>query len=361
MRLLVLASANVIHTRRWVAWFLERGHEVILATLEPSGEDRHPEEHVLPARSSVQAFQYLLAAPALARLVRKFRPQLVNAHFVSGYGFLAALVPSARPLAISAWGSDILLNPEKSRLHRFRTRFALRAARLVTCDAENLSGALQGLGVGSSRILEVPMGVDPRLFYPADKETFVQIPGERHPLRIVSTRRLEPVYDIETLLRAAVVLKGRGLDFRIEIADQGSDRARLENFRDESDLKDRVRFTGELSQAELAGVLREADIYVSASLSDSTSVSLLEAMACGIFPVVTDIAGNRQWVVQGRNGLTFPPGDFCRLAECLDQAVKDSDLRLKAREANIELIRRKALWEDNMRLVEKRFLELAGV
>ncbi len=361
MRLLVLASANVIHTRRWVAWFLERGHEVILATLEPSREDCGPEEHVLPARSSVQAFQYLLAVPALARLVRKFRPQLVNAHFVSGYGFLAALVPSARPLAISAWGSDILLNPEKSRLHRLRTRFALRAAGLVTCDAENLNGALQGLGVESSRILEVPMGVDPRLFYPEDKDASLQIHGENPPLRIVSTRRLEPIYDIETLLRAAVILKSRGLDFQIEIAGQGSIRPGLEKFTDECGLADRVRFTGVLSQAELANILREADLYVSASHSDSTSVSLLEAMACGIFPVVTDIAGNRQWVEQGRNGLTFPPGDFYRLAECLAQAAQNRELRLKARRANCELIRRKALWEENMRLVEERFLELAGV
>jgi len=361
MRLLVLASADVIHTRRWVDWMLERGHKVKLATLEPSGEQPGPEEYVLPARFPIQALAYFLAAPALARLIRKFRPHLVNAHFVPGYGFLAALVPSARPLAISIWGSDILLNPAKSPFHRFRARLALRAAGLVTCDAENLSGALQGLGVQSTRILEVPMGVDPALFYPAEEDTFLQSQGGSQPLRIVSTRRLEPVYDIEALLRAAVILKGRGVDFRIEIAGRGGARGKLEKFRNENGLTDRVRFTGELSQPELASLLRCSDVYVSASLSDSTSVSLLEAMACGVFPVVTDIAGNRQWVENRRNGLTFPAGDFYRLAECLAQAGENRDLRLKARETNVELIRRKAFWEDNMRRVEEKFLELAGV
>jgi len=361
MRILILADPDIIHGRRWVSWFAAREHELKLATLNPSEDLSDEIQHVLPSYASIGALKYPLAAAALARLVRRFRPHVVNAHFVPGYGFLAALVRLARPLAISAWGSDILLNPGKSPVHRLRTRFALRAAALVTCDAENLSGALQGLGVQSSRILEVPMGIDPHLFYPEGKDGFLQASGAGGKLRIVSTRRLEPVYDIETLLRAAVNLKSSGLDFSLEIAGGGSSSTQLEKFSNECGLADTVHFTGELSQADLAHLLRNSDIYVSASLSDSTSVSLLEAMACGVFPVVTDIAGNRQWVENGSNGLTFPPGDFYRLTECLAQAGENQHMRMKAGEANVELIRRKALWQDNMKLVEEKFIELAGL
>ena len=91
-----------------------------------------------------------------------------------------------------------------------------------------------------------------------------------------------------------------------------------------------VEFTGELDQPDLAGLLRSADIYVSSSRSDSTSVSLLEAMACGAFPVVTSIPGNLEWITDGRNGLTFPPGDPAALATCLQKALADNELRSNA-------------------------------
>ena len=113
-----------------------------------------------------------------------------------------------------------------------------------------------------------------------------------------------------------------------------------------------------MPQEQLAGLLRESDIYVSTSHSDSTSVSLLEAMACGAFPVVTDIPGNRDWVTHEHNGLLFHPGDSAALAECLTRASGDKQLRERAAEINIGVICDRAVWDNNMRRVEEAFMEL---
>ncbi|MEA1996422.1 MAG: glycosyltransferase [Gemmatimonadota bacterium] len=361
MRLLILASADAIHARRWVSWFRERGHEVMFATLEPSEGKVVQDEHPLPSYSSLKGLKYPMAAFSLSRLVKIFNPQLVNAHYLPGYGFLASLVPKARPLVISTWGSDVLINATRSPLHRLRARFALRAAELVTCDAAVVGDTLNKLGVDSPRILETPMGIDPELFYPPEKkEPCRGEDGRERPLRIISTRRHEPLYDVESLLRATVILRESGRKFEIEVAGDGTERGRLESFAERHHLKELVHFTGLLSSGQLAEALRKADIYISTSRSDSTSVSLLEAMASGVFPVVTDIKGNTQWIEHGRNGLTFPPGDFGSLSERLARAFENESLRLEAVEKNLETVRSKALWEDNMKVVEEAFRKKAG-
>jgi L-malate glycosyltransferase len=354
LRILLLGSADVIHTRRWDDYFRRKGHEVMLATLEPSGLEDSAEK-ILSGFTGINALRYPSAAFSLLRLVRDFRPQVVNAHFVPGYGFLAALVPFARPLVVSAWGSDILIGARKGFLHRTRAKFVLGRAKLVTCDGAVLAGALEELGVDSSRILNVPMGIDPGLFYPTESQE-----SDEKKIGIVSLRRLEPLYDVATLLRAAALLRVSGRNFECRVVGDGSQRRELEKVTADLFLQERVTFTGTLPVEEVAGTLRRADIYVSCSHSDSTSVSLLEAMATGLLPVVTDIPGNREWIEHGRNGLLFPCGDVGKLTELLIQAMHDKELRQRAREENLRLVEEKAVWENNMKIVEDRLQEIAG-
>ena len=99
----------------------------------------------------------------------------------------------------------------------------------------------------------------------------------------------------------------------------------------------------------MPALLREHHVYVSTSPHDTTSVSLLEAMACGLFPVVTDIPANREWIVDGENGRLVPAGQATRLAVTLIDSWRDSGLRERARRHNLELIASRGRWEDSMR------------
>jgi glycosyltransferase involved in cell wall biosynthesis len=107
-------------------------------------------------------------------------------------------------------------------------------------------------------------------------------------------------------------------------------------------LRNRVVFRGGVSDAEMKDELDSASFYLSASLSDGTSSSLLEAMACGLLPIVSDIAANREWIVHESNGLLFAPGDHVRLAENIRRAIDREPWMTAARVTNRRLVEDRA-------------------
>jgi glycosyltransferase involved in cell wall biosynthesis len=98
-------------------------------------------------------------------------------------------------------------------------------------------------------------------------------------------------------------------------------------------------------------LLSDADIYVSTSLYDGTSVSLLEAMGSGVFPVVTDIPSNREWITNAENGFLVPTENEVVLARKIVEAIRNKELLVEANGKNRELIEQRANWKSNMKKI----------
>jgi glycosyltransferase involved in cell wall biosynthesis len=113
-----------------------------------------------------------------------------------------------------------------------------------------------------------------------------------------------------------------------------------------------------MARDELTHQLASSDIYVSCSASDATSVSLLEAMAAGCYPIVSDLPANREWITDRVNGALFPVGDNRALAQQIIDAANDPQKRERARLANNDVIRKRALWRHNMSRVEDIIADL---
>ena len=145
---------------------------------------------------------------------------------------------------------------------------------------------------------------------------------------------------------------------KYQIAGEGKNRPYLERIVKKYGLNSHVEFLGYVPNVNLPDRLREADIYVSAILEDGVSMSLLEAMACGLLPVVPDIEPNRIWIQDGVNGLLFRPGDHSSLVQKLHEALSNPLLRRQARENNVKFIHEKVNWHTNMRRIENRFLQI---
>ena len=353
MRLALLSNAEVIHTRRWGDYFHARGHEVLLISLEPGTGYAYRTE-ILRSRIPCRFLRYPLAAGRVRRLLVEFRPDVVNAHFVPNYGLIGAMA-GVRPLVVSVWGSDVLVSGMASPLHRARVRYVLERADLVTTDAEMLTRAACALGALPERVLTVPMGVDPEPYRVA-RRAAAEHPDA--PPIVISTRKLEPVYNLDQLVEALPAIGAGAPRAEVVIVGDGPERGRLEA-RAGALLGGRVRFTGMIPHPEMAARLGGATVYVSTSRSDSTSVSLLEAMAAGALPVVTDIEANREWIDDGVNGFLVPVGAADVLAARVLQALADPALLARAAAENKRRIDTRAIWEQNMALIEGRFAALA--
>src|SRR4029077_1457783 len=148
-------------------------------------------------------------------------------------------------------------------------------------------------------------------------------------------------------------------ELKLEIAGDGSRRPALERLAAERLPAGGFRLVGRLAPDALAAALQRAEIFLSASRSDSTSLSLLEAMACGAVPVVSDIEGNREWVRGGEGARLFPPGDAAALARALEGALDDPAWRARARAHNRAVVEARADRARNMAAIEARFVALA--
>ena len=347
MRIATLSNAAVIHTRRWVEYFRARGHEVRLWSLEPAPAGLEAER--IPTLRLPGFLRYPSSVPALRRSLADFRPDVVDAHFVPNYGLMGALA-GVRPLAVIPWGSDLLVAGSADRLRAARTRFVLRRADLIVADSENLAAAARALG-GGDRVHAIPWGIDLARFRPG--------PARESGL-LLSTRMHDHIYDIPTLLNGVAPVLAARPGTSLVVAGAGPLTAEMEALAARVLPRGRWRFVGRIGPEELAGWLARAEVYLSASLSDSTSLSLLEAMGSGAIPVVSDLEGNREWVAEGDGARLFPPGDAAMVTRAVRAALDDPAWADSARRRNRAVVERDADAVVNMGRIERLYEDLAA-
>ncbi|GAB4350802.1 MAG: hypothetical protein Kow0099_34580 [Candidatus Abyssubacteria bacterium] len=279
------------------------------------------------------------------RCIRVHRCDLLHAHWVVPAGLIGIIAGRLwrKPVIVTAHGSDILVTPKGSRTMRGIVRFVLQKADGVTSVADHLTEEIVQMGIQRERVLTFPMSVPTDSFRPEGPS--VQV--DEGPI-IFSNRSLYPIYNVELLIRAAPLILNEVPRAKILVAGEGPEAERLASLIHSLALDDQVRLVGALPHSRMPEYLRGATVYVSTALSDGASVSLLEAMACGIFPVVADIPANREWITDGKNGLLFDARDATSLASRVVHVLNHPELREYARSINPGIVGRKAQWNSNL-------------
>ncbi len=287
------------------------------------------------------------------RCIRERHCEVVHAHWIVPAGLIALVAGRMcrKPVIVTAHGSDILVVAERNPLIRALTKFVLHRADAVTSVADHLTERIAKMGIRKEVISTFPMSVPTESFFP-EGPSRDDWQGETV---IFSNRSLYPIYNVELLVRAAPLIVEEIPGAVIVIAGEGPERERLVSLAAELGVADRVRFVGAVPHEEMPQYLRAASVYVSTALSDGASVSLLEAMACGTFPVVADIPANREWVEECRNGLLFRSGDAEALAEKVTESLGRPDLRSSAREVNVQVVQQRAQWSLNIEKLIQRY------
>lgn len=366
MRICYLANAQSVHTQKWVNFFADKGHDVHLISFEKEYIENvnvHNLRRPFALRFGLDFPLKLARARVMKRLIKRIDPDILHCHYLLDYGFYGALC-GFKPFIVTAWGSDVLLVPsEGSRKHfvkRFIAKYVVGRADFVTGDSESLVRAFVGFGVDERKVKLIIHGVDLRDFHPVKNyEKFKEdlcVPQDHQV--VISTRNLEPVYDVATLVKAMpYVIEERPDTFFLIVGD-GTLKRQLEELAHKLGVTKNVRFVGSVSNMEMPRFLVASDVYVSTSLSDTRSVSLLEAMACALPVVVTDLEGNRECVKEGVNGFVFPKRDFKALAEKIVYLLGNEDARREFGSVNKRYTEEEGNYEKEMGKMEKLYKEL---
>jgi glycosyltransferase involved in cell wall biosynthesis len=292
----------------------------------------------------------------LRRLIGEYAPDLIVAHYLPNYGLMAVL-SGFRPHVIVGWGSDLLVLPQRGYLQRARLRLVAARGQAFLVDAEMLVKPLVRLGAPKRRIHVCPFGVDDDVIAAGQAAAR---PTPRFPV-ILGNRRHEPRYRMDLFLAALGILRDKGTRFRATIGNTGRLRHALAEQAHELGLAEQITWQDASACARRCAYTRsllEADIYVSPSPTDSTSVSLLEAMAAGLAVVAPDIPGNREWVTDRSDGLLYPAGDAHALAARLDELVSDPAQCVALGRRAQMTIQERGRWVMNVATAERLFDQL---
>jgi len=350
MKICLLGNAASIHIQRWAGFFVKKGYELHIISFSAGAVDGATVHHV-SWWTPIKSVGYLATLPRIRRLIREISPDILHAHYAISYGVLGGLT-GFRPLAIGAWGSDILVIPGTSKIRWKVLLYALRRADLITSLADHITHALVERGIPAAKIKTIPFGVDTQLFHPLPDAKRPQ------PYDVICTRNFDTGYNVAALLRALPAVIRRHPQLTCLLAGDGPQKDSLKNLASELGIENNLRWLGWLSPQELAQRLRQTKVYVSPSLSDGTSTALTEAMASGSFPVVSDIEANRPWIENGATGLLFPPSDSMALSDCVLRALASQSFRSEALELNREKVETDANWRSIMKSVEGFYLQL---
>jgi glycosyltransferase involved in cell wall biosynthesis len=358
MRIAYLSIGGHIHTERWLRWFADRGHEVHLITVDP-----HPlsgvKVHDLRTGVPWKPLHYAVGILRLRRLLRDIRPDLLHTHFLQGYGYWS-IFAGVRPLAITVWGDDVYKAPHTSKLRLLLSRGAVRKADLITGDSRDILREVERLGADPAKLHLILWGVDLERFRPRDGTPFRRkwdIP-DRAPL-VISTRSFSrPYYNIDVVLEMVPRLLEQVPDAVTVFAAYDGEGTDLKRRAGELGVERAVRFVGRIDHGELPLALGAADVYLTVPSLDATSVSLLEAMACGKAVVASDLPSNREWIVDGENGSIVPPRDVEALARGTLELLRDPDRRRAFGNKSREIAGSRAGYDDNMKRMEELCEEL---
>ncbi len=398
MRLLYVADGRSPIARSWITYVLQAGHEVhLMSTFTCDPLPGVAGFRYLPVAFSDVGPNGTLAgeAPGGARAIglrgwirhwlgpwtvgraarqfelaaRQVRPELVHAMRIPFEGMLAWHLPAQTPVLVSVWGNDFTLHAGASPgMRRWTRRCMQRASGLhVDCRRDLRLAEAWGFGAsGPSLIIPTNGGVRTDLFR-----------RDRRPS--LPTESILPEV-LAGLATRAVVIQPRG--FRLYVRNDTFFRAVPEILRHEPEthflcpgmrgepeaarwvarlgIESAVTLLPPLDQTEMAAMFQQAQVTVSPTTHDGTPNSLLEAMACGAFPVAGDLESIREWIDHGRNGLLIDPGDVGQLAAAVVQALRSPGLRDQAGTANARIVRERADYQSGMEQALLLYARLAG-
>jgi glycosyltransferase involved in cell wall biosynthesis len=347
----MLVSLNVSWAREAALRLSELGHEVHAIDFESEVTGNYLrgrndlygdsvgklQEHLAGIHiirgNDISQFRYLRYAPQLRKICKQIKGDVLLSLWGGGFAMISC-VSGIRPYAVFLGGGDVL---RVSGIQKLLSRFALDRAAIAFANGQYF-GERAKVFAPHAQIHPIYLGVDPSKFLPGTPSP--------SPVVILCTRGFSHVYNNAYLIEAVSLLPRSVPDFRVVFTSAGELLSETQALADRilsSEVREKVSFLNGVTDECMLENLQKAHIYTSLSRYDGTSISLLEALSCGLFPILSDIPQNREWIdPQVGNGMLVPLDEPATYAKRLEEAIRNQSHRGTLRSFNRRLILERA-------------------
>jgi L-malate glycosyltransferase len=277
------------------------------------------------------------------RLIKKTKPDLVHAGPIQTCA-LIAILSGFRPILTMSWGFDLMKDVHRNRWWEFATRYTLKRSTYFTSDAQVTRDTAVQYGMDPEKTIVFPWGVDLKHFQPSNLQPSTGF-------TLFCNRSWEANYGVDVLAKAFVTVARQREDVSLLLLGGGSQGPAIRKILLGGGVENRVTFPGHVNNTDLPRYYQMADLYISASHVDGSSVSLMEALACGLPCLVSDIPANKEWVREGYNGWLFRDNDHKELAEKILKAIEQRETLPKIAQNARATAEEKADWPKNIQVL----------
>jgi len=351
MRLIYFSLDYTPHDHRFLAALAETEHQVYYVRLQVG--PRQSESRPVPENIEIvqwaggqKPFEWR-DLPKLTfdfrRLVKKIKPDLIHAGPIQTCAFIATL-SGFRPILTMSWGFDLMKDVYRGRWWEFATRYTLKRSTYFTSDAQVTRDTAVRYGMNPEKTVVFPWGVDLNHFTPKDWSLITD-----NCFTVFCNRSWEPNYGVDVLARAFVRVAQQRPDVSLLLLGGGSQGPVIRQIFERGGVYEQVTFGGTVNNRELPRYYHMADLYISPSHVDGSSVSLMEALACGLPCLVSDIPANKEWVFDGKNGWLFPDGNVEALAGKILAVIENRKSLPEIGKNARQVAEERADWQKNFR------------
>ena len=352
MIIVMPAQAGSPHITRWSSGLAARGHRPIIISNDLFDTSATEVETILLPGNS--PFAYFKNIPRLRKIIRRIQPDIVHAHYATGYGLWGSCQNIA-PFALTVWGTDI----EDALKNRLTTapivRRTLKKARCITSASRFLAERTLAFEPSiKDKIHVVPFGV------PLQNDTDDHSDRKDDLVRFVFTKNFRPAYAPDVTLKAFAVAARKNNNIRLTMIGGGPMEVELKQKAVNWHLTEMVEIKGWQSMPVTAELIKNADVMLMPSRRESFGVAALEALAHGKPVIATNVGGIPEIVEDEVNGLLIPADDPESLAMAILRLAGDEDLRRRMGRAGRAVVRERFDFEKCLDQMEELYARIGG-
>ncbi len=354
MKVCLLGENGSVHIQKWIqAIAAYEQIELHVITFDRGVKFLNVTYHSIQKITGTK-LDFFLNAPRVKLLIKQINPDVVHGHYATSYGFLSAY-SGFHPLIITGWGADIFDSPSSTVMKKILQNSMKKADALTVLSKIT---QLEMKKLTDKKVELIPFGVDLNKFKPQDKQ-------ESDLIRIGTIRTLSEKYGLEYLIRAFAILAPKYKNIHLDIVGDGPQRDFLKELTIDLNVESKVTFHGYVNQnsefEKYIDLLGNFDIFTILSVIDSETfgVAAVEASACQIPVVASNVGGLPEVIDDQETGIIVPPRDAEKTAEALERLINDKELRLKMGANGRRKVENNYDWKNNVQQMVDLYQKMA--